>query len=557
MKLLKISSKKKSTKSGRNGKDATLSTDDAVCEPEATKKREPSSPKVKRKKFGLFSKSKSKEQKGATISTPSRTANNEEAASTPDTVPENDAYNLDMYNLLSVVPVEDAAVQGETTPASPQAPTETEDKLHEARSLLAQLNTATTQAAHDGEGEEGTELILPMPTYEISDQVSKEKADDQADETNEINPDRGNETIDNNRITIVDQIEEDVVENEAGVGKPTETNSTGDAKYADESAMESFETDETDGKNLSVETDDDRNISMVTKDEEDHVAGDPEEAERFQHGSVAGAAVRIWATAFGCGGVETLENCSALPIILQSGFVKKGSIRAPPVDLNKMFDERTGSDFLHHMLNVGYTLIYHIAVEEDSWVGRTVQLAFRPGACSAESIVQPAIEWNTMAGGKSSFVESKSIGLLDIDAIAASSLKEEGRDGKVLSPSIERSSLPLPAKPPTNPKNDTRVGLCSSRRFEGLNLGKDEFDCFFTITTQDGEIHLFEALDVEDCRRIVAGIRFNAHQLSRFLIEGDSQALMSDFYDNSQVPKDSVLSNEMILNRLSNAFFDE
>jgi len=206
------------------------------------------------------------------------------------------------------------------------------------------------------------------------------------------------------------------------------------------------------------------------------------------------------------------------------------------------------------MLNVGFTLIYHISVEEDSWVGRTVNLVFQPGVCSTRTIVQPAIEWNTMAGGKSSFVESKRIGLLDIDAIAPSNVKDKGNSP----PAIEPSSLPIPAKPPTNPKNDTRVGICSAAPLTRLgNMYGDEFDCFFTITTQDGQIHLFEALDAEDCRRIIAGIRFNAQRLSRLLIEGDSSALMSDFYDNSKEPEDSVLSDGMVLNRLSNAYFDE
>ena len=196
------------------------------------------------------------------------------------------------------------------------------------------------------------------------------------------------------------------------------------------------------------------------------------------------------------------------------------------------------------MSNVGYTLIYHIAVDEDSWVGRTVSLVFRPGMCNSEKIVQPVIEWNTMAGGKSNTSDTKSVRLLNIDSIAPSNA-HEGEEGY---------SLPIPAKPPTNPKNDVSIGMCNLQ-FPPVSPG-EEFDCFFTITSQDGEIHLFEALNSEDSMRIVAGIRYSAQRLSRSLIEGDANVLLSDYYDNSNAPEESKLPENEVMNKLSNAFLD-
>jgi len=84
----------------------------------------------------------------------------------------------------------------------------------------------------------------------------------------------------------------------------------------------------------------------------------------------------------------------------------------------------------------------------------------------------------------------------------------------------------------------------------------DEFNCFFTITSQDGDIHLFEALNSEDAQRIVAGIRCNAYRLSNSLIEGNTNALMTDFYDNSNEPPETQLSAPEVMNRLSHVFLD-
>jgi len=190
-------------------------------------------------------------------------------------------------------------------------------------------------------------------------------------------------------------------------------------------------------------------------------------------------------------------------------------------------------------------------VDEDSWVGRTINLVFRPGVCSSEKIVDPVIEWNTMVGGKSNFIETKTMRLLDIDAIATS-IAHEGGDNQ--SP-IKPSALPIPAKPPTNPKNDASISMCSLN-FPPVNGVEDEFDCFFTITSQDGEIHLFEALNTEDCHHIVAGIRYSAQRLSHVLIEGDATSLLSDFYDNAREPEESKLPQSEVINKLSNAFLD-
>ena len=110
----------------------------------------------------------------------------------------------------------------------------------------------------------------------------------------------------------------------------------------------------------------------------------------------------------------------------------------------------------------------------------------------------------------------------------------------------------------TSTTSDATTNWCNSTLAPG-GMGdlEDEFDSFFTITSQDGEIHLFEALTTEDAQRIVAGIRCNAYRLSNLLIEGNSNALMTDFYDNTGEPTETRLSAPEAMNRLSHAFLDD
>ena len=195
------------------------------------------------------------------------------------------------------------------------------------------------------------------------------------------------------------------------------------------------------------------------------------------------------------------------------------------------------------MLNVGYTLIYHKSIDDENWIGRTVNLIYRPGICSTRTIIQPVIEWKTMTGGTSTVVETRTMKLLNIDAISTSNARGDERQ-----PTLTSNDGSLNAT--TNWCNSTLAP-------GGMGDLEDEFDSFFTITSQDGEIHLFEALTTEDAQRIVAGIRCNAYRLSNLLIEGDSNALMTDFYDNTGEPTETRLSAPEAMNRLSHAFLDD
>lgn len=572
--------RKKSAKAGKNAMNETVATDEAVQgvlrEP-STEKEEPSKA-AKKKKFGLFSKSKRKNastpQKNATTTTNN---NNKNTMLTPDTLIEvgnddsygdYDVHNLSSDHVVSIVPV------GRQASPPGKLPVRTEEELHEtltwARSLLAELDMADADAGSDEEAE-GTELILPSPKYEVGNDESVDEKDKVKDTVVKDEPAIEKKTVEtekNEKTESEGQTETD--EKKPAEEEDNEDTTGGDSQKPtpkeDENNME-----EKDAVVVDVEEKEDAVVVVVNEEKKDAVVVvvneekkdeevDPRNSsvvedvqgdqQQQPQNSATKVAVKILTAAFSCTG-EDANNCA--DNIGTTLYKNAMGRRRDSIDLDEMFDERTGSEFLHGMLNVGYTLVYHIAVDEDSWVGRTVNLVFRPGVCNSKTIVEPVIEWNTMVGGKSNFVETKTLNLLNIDAVATSNAHEAG-DDKDHKSSILPASFPVPSKPPTNAKNDVSIGMCSLSF--PPRAGEDEFDCFFTVTSQDGEIHLFEALNSEDCLHVVAGIRYSAQRLSRLLVEGDVNALLSDFYDNSREPAESCLPPNEVMNRLSNAFLD-
>jgi hypothetical protein len=140
-----------------------------------------------------------------------------------------------------------------------------------------------------------------------------------------------------------------------------------------------------------------------------------------------------------------------------------------------------------------------------------------------------------MGGGKEKEKETRSIGLLDIDAIAVSNIGDDELD-------------------------PTEVGLHqddNNNKNGGLgNTHDEELYCFFSITSKAGEVFLFEALSSEESNRIVTGIKNMAFRLSSRVIAGDSHAV-ADFFDNTGEPAGTHLSRKEAMVRISHAFLDE
>jgi hypothetical protein len=187
------------------------------------------------------------------------------------------------------------------------------------------------------------------------------------------------------------------------------------------------------------------------------------------------------------------------------------------------------------MLNVGFTLVYHTSVDDgDDWIGRTVNMIFFPGVCSASRVVPPSIQWTTMPGGKVKDAEIHSIGLLDIDAITISNIRN----------SLDAKEIHV------NDGETKEIG-----NWFGSEKYEDDLDCFFTITSKHGEVYLFEALSIEESRRIVTGIKNLAYRLNSQIIAGEARGV-AEFFDNSQEPPGTQLGVKEAMLKISNDFLD-
>jgi hypothetical protein len=198
--------------------------------------------------------------------------------------------------------------------------------------------------------------------------------------------------------------------------------------------------------------------------------------------------------------------------------------------------------FTQELLNDGFTLVYHVPprpfekngeeeeadVQDQDWLGRSVTMTLQPGTCNADKVVPPQIVWKTMGGGMASSVETRSVPLLEIHSIASA----PGDD------SVET--------------RDDEQGGGSQNNY---NSADDELNCIFTLTANDGEVHVFESITAEESLRLVRGVKNLAARLSNQLISGHTNAV-SDFYSNHGETDDIKLSIDDAMARLSHSFFD-
>jgi len=235
------------------------------------------------------------------------------------------------------------------------------------------------------------------------------------------------------------------------------------------------------------------------------------------------------------GGIVAMPATACQPIVNQRASSKYS--KAGKKHPSEYFNAQFATKFLHGMLNVGYTLVYHMAAEDDEdWTGRTVTMSFLPGICTTQRLSSPSIQWRTMGGGKGQDVEQGSIGLLDIDAITVSNIHDE------LGPASDNTAL--------GEGGNSKGGWLGAEQYE------DELECFFTITRKDGEVYLFEALSSEESHRIVSGIKNMAYWMSSKVIAGDSKAV-SDYFDNSQEPSETHLGKDEAIMRISHALMND
>jgi len=184
------------------------------------------------------------------------------------------------------------------------------------------------------------------------------------------------------------------------------------------------------------------------------------------------------------------------------------------------FFHLTAALFPQELVNVAFALVYHqpsLRIEESKadWQGRSVTMTLKPGVCNALEVFQPEIEWSTMGGGKETKILTRSVSLIDIHSITVSST-DDMRD------SLEPGE-------------------------------KEEIQCFFTLTTKSGDIHVFEAMNIKESNRLVLGIKNISGRYSSLIVAGDPR-VMVEFFDNSADPQEIRLPFERALVQVSHSF---
>jgi hypothetical protein len=176
-----------------------------------------------------------------------------------------------------------------------------------------------------------------------------------------------------------------------------------------------------------------------------------------------------------------------------------------PKSRRPYFDEAFAKQFLQKLMTKGVNVLYLQppgALENDSldWKGRTVTLMIEPGVAGSESAIQPKLEWTTLAGGQKFEVETASLALLRILSITGSAheMKEEDDDDRDL--------------------------------------------CFFTITSDTGDVHIFEASSPEERDQIEYGLKNVIARLSFHLIAGDTTA-SSELYNANSNSKSASMGD--------------
>lgn len=173
------------------------------------------------------------------------------------------------------------------------------------------------------------------------------------------------------------------------------------------------------------------------------------------------------------------------------------------------YDEAFTLRFIRRMTTKGAALLYLQAPhttgnKSDDWKGRTVAMLIEKGSTGeahasnvTEEPIQPRLAWTTVAGGQTFEVSTTSIGLLSILNVTTDSNQDSGSE------------------------EDKREG------------SEDSDLCFFTITTNEGDVYVFEANSPQERDSLVNGIKNVLARLAYHLIVGNEVGTAELYHDAS------------------------
>lgn len=162
---------------------------------------------------------------------------------------------------------------------------------------------------------------------------------------------------------------------------------------------------------------------------------------------------------------------------------------------------------------------------DEGWSGRSAVLKIKPGSCYyGDGGVDPKLEWTTLGGGRQgNGPAGESIPLLDVLSISTFYDSVYDQDG------VRES-------------------------------GGGEEECLFAITTEQGDVHVFEATSPEERDMLISGLKNVIARLTYHLVVGDAGAALELYDDESDDPSSGELPSlpnpVATMNRITHALMD-
>ena len=234
--------------------------------------------------------------------------------------------------------------------------------------------------------------------------------------------------------------------------------------------------------------------------------------------------------AFQCAGDEpnvaetmqkTLQESAVMQRVMDLFYDKTPVPEEPPKPRGPVYDHAFTDRFVHRMTTKGAALLYLQAPgtpgnDTYEWKGRTVAMVLEKGTAGGHKRgpTQPRLEWTTCAGGQTFEVATTSVGLLNILSIT------------------------------TSTQDDS----------QSEDIG-DEDLCFFTITTHQGDVYVFESNSPAERDSLVNGLRNTISRLAFQLIVGDVSAT-AGLYDYEESKGDLEDQRQQTMNRVAHLMLD-
>lgn len=171
------------------------------------------------------------------------------------------------------------------------------------------------------------------------------------------------------------------------------------------------------------------------------------------------------------------------------------------------------------------------AVEDENWSGRSVVMKIQPGSCYSTNSPEPKLVWTTLGGVT----------------------RQDKKVARCLVPLLAIQSI-----------STFRDSICEESFDKNASLSRAEEDeedvCLFSITTEEGDVQVFEAATPRERDLVVAGLKNVIARLSFHVIVGDAGA-SSELYceaDQDAPPGElpSFASPVKNMNRIAHTLMD-